>query len=52
MTIAPTLVRETAVPDQLAAEQPASRLIWEQIWEQNTAKPAIIGAMWCHGSDA
>jgi hypothetical protein len=31
------------VQNRLAAERPASRLIWEQIWEQNTAKPAADG---------
>jgi hypothetical protein len=43
--------RKPEVPGHLAAEQPASRFIWEHIWEPNTAKPARIGAMWCNGSD-
>jgi hypothetical protein len=47
----PTLVRKSEVQDHLAAERPASRLIWERIWEQNTVKPARIGAMWCNGPD-
>ena len=29
----------------------ASRLIWEQIWEQNAVKPPMIGAMWRIGPD-
>jgi hypothetical protein len=27
-----------------SAEQPSGRQIWEQIWEQNTVKPAQISA--------
>jgi hypothetical protein len=46
-----TLVRKPEVQDHLAAERPASGLIWERIWEQNTVKPARIGAMWCNGPD-
>ena len=46
-----TLVRKPEVQDHLAAERPASRLIWERIWEQNTVKPARAGAMWRNGPD-
>ena len=45
-------LRKPDVQNRPAPERPASRLIWEQIWEQNTAKPAGIGAMWCNRLDS
>jgi hypothetical protein len=43
--------RRPEVQDHLAAGQPASWLIWEQIWEQHTAKPLQISGMRCNQSD-
>jgi hypothetical protein len=38
-------LKEARRPESPAAGRPASQLIWEQIWEQNTVKPPRIGAM-------
>ena len=45
-------VAKPEAQDHLATERPASRLIRERIWEQNTMKPAGIGAMRRDGPDA
>ena len=45
-------LRKPEVQGHLAAERSASRLIWEQIWEQNVVKPAGNGAMRRNRPDA
>lgn len=44
-------LRRPEVQDHLAAGRSASWLVWEQIWEQNTAKPLQVNGMRCNQSD-
>ncbi len=41
-------LRRPEVQDHLAAGQRESWLVWEQIWERNTAKPLQINGMRCN----